>query len=371
MNRRCTWLAVPLLLVLAACREDASTACRVDADCGTPSASYRCDVETGACRCRADAACGPAEQCNAAGFCQDRAGCESNADCADALFCDTGTGTCLTRGRCTSDLHCPPGEVCDVSRTSCVTGCRSEGDCPGTACRCGTTACTCDATTQEGRAACALGVCDAAFCADDTGCPFGERCGGAPGACYSDFDPVRRPYCAGCTYGGGLQVCGRGANFCLRDTANPGSAYCGADCSAGQGCPNGYQCQDVVVAGGRERCRSDAECAPSPALPCRSDAECARGGRCVKPQGQEAGACAGRCALEEGDVEGFCTCQQDADCVQDACSQGTCTVSRRPCVGDGDCRPIRCVDHQGAGGCFVGQNCAPSEGLTCAEVAPR
>ncbi|WP_408888882.1 hypothetical protein ACJ2CR_31530 [Myxococcus faecalis] len=350
MMRRWTWLAVPLLLLLAACPSDSSVdseGCRVDADCGSP-----------------------AEACNPAGFCQDRAGCESNADCADdSLFCDTSTGTCLTRGRCGSDVHCPLGEVCDVSRTTCVTGCRSSGDCPGTACRCQDAPCLCDATTPEGRAACALGVCDAGFCADASDCAFGERCGAA--TCFSDFDPVRRPYCASCTYGGGLQVCGRGANFCLRETASPGTAFCGADCSEGQGCPHGYQCADVVVVASRARCRSDAECAPSPALPCREDSHCGRGGQCVKTQGQEVGACAGRCSIAEGDVEGFCTCQQDTDCVQDACSQGTCTVSRRACGSDVDCRPIRCVDHQGAGGCLVGRNCAPEEGLTCAEVAPR
>ncbi|WP_163992039.1 hypothetical protein [Pyxidicoccus caerfyrddinensis] len=344
MNHRSTLLAALLLLVLAACHEDTpepGTVCRADADCGSPAEAYRCDTQAHVCRCRTDTACGPSETCNAAGFCQDRAGCESNADCGDAsLFCDTGTGTCLTRGRCTSDLHCPLGEVCDVSRTACVSGCRSEGDCPGTACRCGDAPCTCDATTPEGRAACALGVCDASFCAEATDCAFGERCGTTTHSCDSDFDPTRRPYCASCTYGGGLQVCGRGANFCLREATSPGTAFCGVDCSQGQGCPHGYQCADVVVAASRARCRSDAECAD-------------------------------RCVIEEGDVEGFCTCQQDADCVQDACSQGACTVSRRPCTGDADCRPIRCVDSGGVRGCLVGQNCAPEEGLTCAEVAPR
>ncbi|NTX02830.1 hypothetical protein [Myxococcus sp. CA040A] len=379
MMRRWLPLAVPLLLLLAACRGDAPVGdegCRVDSDCGTPSEAYRCDTETSACRCRTDGACAPGELCNEAGFCQDRAGCESNADCGeDSLFCDTSTGTCLTRGRCATDLHCALGEVCDLARTTCVAGCRTSGDCAGTACRCDDAPCLCDATTPEGRAACALGVCDASFCADARDCAFGESCGTPSGAeagtCFSDFDPVRRPYCANCTYGGGLQVCGRGANFCLRETASPGTAFCGADCSEGQGCPHGYQCSDVVVVASRARCRSDAQCAPSPSLPCREDSHCGRGGRCVKSDGQPEGACAGRCSIAEGDVEGFCSCQQDTDCVQDACSQGTCTVSRRSCVGDADCRPIRCVDHEGAGGCFVGRNCAPEEGLTCAEVAPR
>jgi hypothetical protein len=47
---------------------------------------------------------------------------------------------------------------------------------------------------------------------------------------------------------------------------------------------------------------------------------------------------------------------------------GECSISRRKCVGDPDCRTIRCVDFQGAGGCLIGQNCAPANGLTCNEV---
>lgn len=374
MNRL---LPLALLLLFAGCSETRTgPRCQEPSDCGSPAEAYRCDTSAGECLCRTDAACAPAEQCNAAGFCQPRAGCEKNADCADpALFCDTTTGTCLQRGRCTTDLHCPMGEVCDGSRSTCVEGCRSAGDCPGTACRCGDAPCVCEASDPEGRAACALGVCDAAFCAQASDCAFGERCGIPAGEtrarCYSDADPVRRPYCASCNAGGGLQVCGRGANYCLEETAVPGSAFCGVDCSEGQGCPNGYRCADVVVAYSGARCRSDAECPPDPSLPCQEDTDCRRGGQCVKGSGQAVGACAGRCDVAEGDVLGYCSCQQDPDCAQGTCSQGACTLSRKPCVTDSDCRPVRCVDFNGAGGCLIGQNCAPEEGLTCAEVVPR
>jgi hypothetical protein len=37
-------------------------------------------------------------------------------------------------------------------------------------------------------------------------------------------------------------------------------------------------------------------------------------------------------------------------------------------VTDQDCRSIRCVDFQGGGGCLIGQNCAPANGLSCTEV---
>jgi hypothetical protein len=91
----------------------------------------------------------------------------------------------------------------------------------------------------------------------------------------------------------------------------------------------------------------------------------------VKAASQDVGACAGRCDVAEGEVLGYCSCQQDADCAQGTCSQGACTLSRKPCVTDSDCRPVRCVELNGAGGCLIGRNCAPDEGLTCAEVVPR
>ena len=82
------------------------------------------------------------------------------------------------------------------------------------------------------------------------------------------------------------------------------------------------------------------------------------------------GYCAGACAIDEGDTTGFCTCQVDADCAQETCSLGECSISRRPCTQASDCQqhPIRCVDFEGGGGCLIGQNCAPSSGLSCLEV---
>lgn len=370
-------LAVAALLLAAGCKDQSLTGvgCREDVDCGSPTSAWRCEAQTGACFCRTDAACPGGQFCNTAGFCQDRAGCEKNEDCLDpSLLCDTSTGQCLAQGRCSSDLQCALGEVCAVSTGRCVEGCRDDGDCPGTSCRCGDGPCGCDGGTADERARCALGVCDAYFCSDASYCRFGESCGVEDGgvgqaACFSDYDARLRPYCDNCSFGGGVEVCGVGPNYCLIDTRHPGASFCGADCAAGQSCPRGYSCQDVIVVFTQWACtRSNPTCPVDTTLPCATDEECKRGGTCVKQPGMPNGYCAGKCAIEEGDEGGFCTCQVDSDCAQESCSAGECSISRRPCVTQDDCRQIRCVDFEGGGGCLIGQNCAPADGLSCVEV---
>ena len=375
MTRAFLGAALGVACVLAGCRERLATnKCLEDAECGAPASAYRCEPTTGVCYCRTNDACLPREFCNLQGFCQDRAGCEKNADCLDpTLFCDVQSGTCLSRGRCTSDLHCALGQICDPSRNSCVDGCRTSGDCPGSSCRCGEVACACTATTAADLQKCEVGVCDPDFCADSSFCKYGELCGVVPDAgttraqCYSDFDEVRRPYCSNCTSGGGIETCGQGANYCIIDTRNQ-DTYCGADCSEGQACPRGYGCRDIIVVFTRWQCGGSLACAPDPTLPCTTDADCKRGGTCVKAGGAATGACQAACRLREGSSVGFCSCQQDSDCAQESCSAGECTISRRKCVTEADCRPIRCVDFNGAGGCLIGQNCTPTAGLTCVEV---
>jgi hypothetical protein len=50
-------------------------------------------------------------------------------------------------------------------------------------------------------------------------------------------------------------------------------------------------------------------------------------------------------------------------------SSRTCSISQRPCTLDGTgCQPIRCVPFHDVGGCFIGQNCVPLEGLVCSQV---
>jgi hypothetical protein len=369
-------LAVAGAAVLVfACRDPdiQGTGCSQDSDCGSPASAFRCETQTGVCYCRTNEACTPREFCNTAGFCQDKSGCEKNEDCIGPdLFCDTSTGSCLSKGRCTTDLHCALGQVCDISRTLCVEGCRFDGDCAGDSCRCGELPCSCTGTTQQELQACQIGVCDRAFCSNESFCKYGDICGIPADAgvqrnqCFSDYDPKRRPYCDVCTFGGGDPLCGSGLNYCLTDTAHPGNFFCGADCSAGQPCPRGYACHDVIVVGlpGTARCLTGSGCAPHPDVPCLADGGCPRGGVCVN------GRCAGQCAVDENDPSGFCTCITDDDCPPETCSAGECSVSRRPCVTDDQCSTFHCVDFGGAGGCLIGQNCAPADGLTCLEVDP-
>jgi hypothetical protein len=358
------------LALFAACKSSrlATQGCREDKDCGDPVAAFRCELQTGQCYCRTNDACLSREFCNPAGFCQDRSGCQNNADCLDpSLFCDTTTGTCLGKGRCASDLQCGLGQICDLSRSTCVDGCHSSGDCPGSSCRCGEVPCLCTGAN------CPVGECDPNFCTDESFCKFGEKCGALPDAgitrntCYNDFDVDHRPYCARCVNGGGISTCGTGANYCITDTRTS-STYCGTDCSEGQTCPRGYGCRDIIVVFTRWACGPNVACPADPALPCTTDAECKRGGTCLKTPGMASGSCAGVCRIREGSTFGFCSCQVDYDCAQESCSGGECTISRKKCVTEQDCRPIRCVDFQNAGGCLIGQNCTPANGLTCVEV---
>lgn len=375
-----TLVALSLLVLASACDNTKvkGTGCSEDKDCGSPASAYRCEPQTGECYCRTNQACTPTEFCNTVGFCQDRAGCEKNSDCLDpSLFCDTTSGTCLSFGRCTVDLHCPLGEVCDTRVNSCVAGCRTNGDCNGTSCRCGDGSCSCSATTQAGLQACAIGVCDPFFCADNTFCRFGETCRAEPDAgvsrsqCFNDFDQDVRPYCANCTIGAGIPTCGERPNYCLVDTARPGNSFCGVDCSGGEACPRGYSCADVIVVGGGAlpQCSaSNPSCPINSQLPCATDAECPRGGFCAKQPGAPNGFCAGRCGIGEGESIGYCSCMIDRDCANESCSGGRCSISKRPCTDQSQCGTIRCVDFNGTGGCLIGQNCAPSDGLSCNEV---
>lgn len=365
-------------LVVAGCRDTriGASGCREDADCGSPASAYRCEPSTGVCYCRTDQACPGAQFCNVVGFCQDRSGCATNLECADpSTYCDTASGQCIPRGRCSSDIQCQLGEVCDTARSTCVMGCHTNGDCAGSSCRCGEVACACTGSTPEELARCSIGVCDPEFCSDSSFCAFGDTCAAQPDAgfprahCFNDYDTRLRPYCDNCTFGGGTEICGTGPNYCLIDTRNPGNQYCGSDCGAGQTCPRGYACQDVIVVLSQWECsRANPTCPSNPSLPCTTDADCRRGGSCNKSPGQASGFCGGKCGIEEGDDTGFCSCQLDADCAQETCSGGECSISRRACVNDTDCRSIRCVDYQGGGGCLIGQNCAPSNGLSCVEV---
>ena len=178
-------------------------------------------------------------------------------------------------------------------------------------------------------------------------CAYTDSCGldGGVPACWSDGRnycwPLVQPSCPG-----GVGYYSRCINlnpggYCLRDSAN--QAFCGTDCSRGQGCPWDFRCVDVLT--------------PNYLAGCSTASDCTASGRCV-----DGGCpCLGR----------FCGCLVDGDCPLEHCVMGACAPTGRSCVTEADCVPHCSVpDDGGPGLCFVGRNCAPSGGLTCSQVMP-
>ena len=221
--------------------------------------------------------------------------------------------------------------------------------------------------------------CNGAYCEVTCGlgdaglfCPYNEVCvqsDSGPSLC--ELDPRLGVLCQDCTVGAGASgdECGvanaQGADFCLIDLHDD-NTFCGVDCSQGQSCPSGYECDDVIVLT-QNPCISSSQCSTS-AIACTDGGnECPSDSRCSSN-----GYCAGLCVADEGNGQGFCSCVTDSDCPQDNCetTTATCRISQRPCVvgssGDAFCRSfITCVDVEGTRGCFIGRNCAPASGLHC------
>lgn len=348
----------------------------IDQHGGNPN--WACEKRIGECVCTGDAACvGEAEHCElypgGDGRCHPNVACEWNGDCTGNAFCDMTTRHCRNTG-CTDDVQCDFGEVCDKLSQTCVAGCYSHGDCmPRDVCMCEDGAgnpVPCAPCAGDG---CTLGECVDGTCADDTFCALGDFCVESPdpaqlAQCETGIEATR-PYCRNCTIEPGAERCGSpGPNFCLIDSSDPAgrASFCGVDCSEGQDCPNGFSCRDVLILT-ESTCRGDAQCAPRPEAPaCTDDAQCPAGARC------ESGKCAGRCAVGEGAQQGFCTCVQDSDCPQQTCgSDGYCSITRDRCTPgrDDTCMgQIFCVNNGELGYCQIGRNCAPDEGITCADV---
>jgi len=394
-----------------ACDDSGDGTCASDSDC-PPGA--RCDVERAVCVCQTDEACDDGEFCNGAGVCQLERGCTANVDCQDSQFCDLDSGRCLDgraleiSGLCGLPSHCPSGSICRSG--VCQPGCITSGDC-------------------ELGEVCIDGQCDDSpgRCADDSFCEFGASC--VDGFCEEDF---RGPYCRFCTPSTqqNPNPCDDPRNFCLVNNQELGgfTNFCGVDCSLDQSCPNGYECNDVLIRPPGDACVTDAQCqcedenilsprptcqiasecevldddgqpdpdaqvcvvegepecnggvAGGPALCvvrvgetdgeclCATDEQCPEGSACVGGDCCTGELRSGRqCLVGEGRLEGFCTCERDRDCPADNCnaSTGACSIQGLSCTPEAnDCPPIPCVD----GLCFIGQNCAPEAGLACSVI---
>jgi hypothetical protein len=418
MKTRWFW-AVLAAAWTSSCSGDkkADNSCEENADCTAPGT--RCDLASKQCVCASDEACDENFFCNLAGVCQALAGCVRNSDCErqQGTYCDIASGQCLQGppemllSLCGLATHCPYGTTCRGGR--CEASCFDDGDCVlGQVCY------------QE---QCVSGN---GVCSSDPFCGYGELCSDrtVPSTCREDR---RGPFCRGCTFrtAANPEPCDHPRNFCLINSLESGSFpyFCGVDCSLGQQCPNGYGCNGVVILT-EDTCNAQADCrceegnvayatatctvavACDPRLPngmpdndarfcrydgqrdcnsgveggpascfvpkdqrfgfcsCGTDSDCADGGTCVGGL-----CCVGEvrtdrdCVAGENRVSGYCTCATDDDCPRDVCdgSRGACAITGLPCTpGANDCGPIPCVE----GGCLIGQNCAPLQGLSCSIV---
>jgi len=379
------FLAVTLStgLLAFACNDDPQlrARCGSDEQCieehdGRPD--WYCDRSRGRCACKSDDACDLQEHCEPLpggdGYCHPNRICEWNDDCPSGEFCDIATSICRRSG-CTLDLQCRQGEVCDVDTSTCVPGCRSHGDCGyREVCLCetgdGLDGCECDAETEEGRRFCAKGTCHSGTCVDDSHCEWGQICVDNPdpnNPLKICIDDPRGPYCEPCvpSPGSSINTCEGAANYCLLDATRETHNFCGVNCANGEACPNGFRCADVLVLTDTV-CQNDDACLPPPGAPsCETDDDCLiPKGRCVD------GKCAGTCRGAEGAAIGWCSCVTDEQCPSQTCDGGYCTISGTRCIDDEDCRD-EIVCHRGQGNvgyCKIGRNCAPQEGVSCAEV---
>ncbi len=324
------------------------TGCTSDAMC--PSL-WECDTNTGECLCTCDEACEPGEICNPSGYCQPSSGCFDNDDCGQGEICDTSTKTCIDDGTCTNKFQCPIGHLCQNGQ--CVPGCEDYGDCPL-------------------GSACIGGQCVQGKCEDDTFCDFMWYCD-TGGTCQNAYDAANAPYCKPCD-GASLTDCGPRENPCLIypfktdafATQSGEDEYCSVDCSGGQHCPNGFECNSIITVKTTDLCQTDADCPQGlPCLkhpeedegfcPCHNTRNPCMDNTCMTSDMCFAGSCL---SLSIAGIDLSCT--QDSDC-------NICLVTMSHCMSDADCKTIECELYDGVdyGGCVSAKGCGLNEGYHC------
>ncbi|MBI2378832.1 MAG: hypothetical protein HYV07_32860 [Deltaproteobacteria bacterium] len=344
-------LALALCSLPTSCKETAPVCVR-DGDCPLGATCVKVEGKsTGTCACETDEACKVGEFCNSARICQRKTGCRANSECGEpGTFCDVPSGICLpTNVECTTTAHCPLGTVCDSATHECFPGCFTHGDCLlGSSC------------DRRGVVdAHVLGAC-VVGCDEKSFCEFGDYC--VEGRCAPDDHPYRCEPCSASD----PDRCGSDPRiFCLvnglHDPMRPetgSSEYCAPSCVSNGDCPYGYFCVDIRVIPPHAICTSPADC----------------GGRA--------------CIMGEGETQGGCACQVDADCnpapvcrpdkrcerdpsvtcdldVDCVCRDRRCVGNGRLCSTDDDCMLV-CAQ----GSCLVGRACALLEGLVCPDVRP-
>ncbi|MBN2360233.1 MAG: hypothetical protein JXR83_12345 [Deltaproteobacteria bacterium] len=273
---RCTTMTLaPALLVLALTASLCGTpvdqeGCTSDENC---QPNFKCDLQTGQCKCTPSACDGTSEFCNDKGFCQERSGCFSNDDCTRPFICDITTGECIDPSRkCALDTHCPFTYFC--SNGACVPGCLDSGDCPlGSGCR--------------------GGVCVVGACGDRYDCELGDRCVNnecRPGlderTCHDCSCPVPGVPCTAYNncVAGGQHTCLINTAYDPADSYTAPENYCTPNCNTDEDCANGFACADIygvieTCTGGPPPCSNGTQCVISPEqsvgyCPCTGDSDC-------------------------------------------------------------------------------------------------
>lgn len=327
LHRHLAWLALGVVLALAACSDAprpsrSGDRCASTADCRDNPALVCLE---GACQlvdCERTADCPDGAACQR-GLCLRRQ-CETSQDCSQGQPCFEGA--CI-EGGCESVADCPTGQACTGIPPTCQPPpplCDDERDCPAdTVCRLPDRSC-------------------ASRCQHDTDCPDPELCDGE----------VCRPPCENSGQCAGQDIC------------------------VSQRCITPVDCADAAPCTGLLGARSPYDCS---CVACVADADCdaQRGQRCT-----DALTCL-FCPLETDDArdcaargmvlaDGCCTdCASDTDCTDASapfCDAGRCVeaaphdcLTDSDCAGDTVCLDAACEPAASLADCVVQSDCPTGE----------